>query len=123
ASRRFLVVVLLMAAIAPWSVGESRAEDASVLPKGVKRVTLDSLFYLPVEQRYNPHGGTEDIATDFNNRHLDSTIFSLLTPLNPFVPGGNASIGDSHVKYKYLDKHAVLGGQYRLSERVSIGIT
>ena len=119
---RLLVVGLLMAVIAPWSVGQSRAEDASVLPKGVGRVTLDSLFYLPVEQRYNPHGGTEDIATDFNNRHLDSTIFSLLTPLNPFVPGGNASIGDSHVKYKYLYNIEDLGGQYGLTDRLTIGI-
>ena len=122
ASRPLLVVGLLLAVIAPWSVGQCRAEDASVLPKGVKRVTLDSLFYLPVEQRYNPHGGTEDIATDFNNRHLDSTIFSLLTPLNPFVPGGNASIGDSHVKYKYLYNIEDLGGQYGLTDRLTIGI-
>ena len=119
---RLLVVGLLMAVIAPWSVGQSRAEDASVLPKGVGRVTLDSLFYLPVEQRYNPHGGTEDIATDFNNRHLDSTIFSLLTPLNGSVPGGNASIGDSHVKYTYLYNIEDLGGQYGLSDRLTIGI-
>jgi len=119
---RFLVVGLLMAAIAPWSAGQSRAEDASVLPKGVGRVTLDSLFYLPVEQRYNPHGATEDLATDFNNRRLDSTIFSLLTPLNPFVPGGNASIGDSHVKYTYLYNIEDLGGQYGLTDRLTIGI-
>jgi hypothetical protein len=122
ASRRLLVVGLLMAVIVPWSAGESRAEDASVLPKGVGRVTLDSLFYLPVEQRYNPHGGTEDLATDFNNRRLDSTIFSLLTPLNPFVPGGNASIGDSHVKYKYLYNIEDLGGQYGLTDRLTVGI-
>src|SRR5260370_12745976 len=122
ARARLLVVGLLMAVIAPWSVSQSRAEDGSVLRKGVGRVTLDSLFYLPVEQRYNPHGATEDLATDFNNRRLDSTIFSLLTPLNPFVPGGNASIGDSHVKYKYLYNIEDLGGQYGLTDRLTIGI-
>jgi hypothetical protein len=119
---RLLVVGLLIAVIAPWWAGQSRAEDASVLPKGVGRVTLDSLFYLPVEQRYNPHGATEDIATDFNNRHLDSTIFSLLKPLNPFVPGGDASIGDSHVKYRYLYNIEDLGGQYGLTDRLTVGI-
>jgi len=122
AIRRLLVVGLLVVVFAPWSTGVARAEDASVLPKGRWRLTLDSLFYLPVTDRYNPHGNSEPIAGDFDNRRLDSTVFSLLTPLNAFVPGGIASIGDSEVKYTYNYNIVELGGQYGVTDRLTIGI-
>ena len=122
--RKLLSVGLILAIVPLVFSGGARAEDASVLPKGRTRVTLDNLFYFPVENRYNPHGNAEPIAGDFDNRRLDSTVFSLLSPLaNPLlVPGGIASIGDSQVKYEYNYHVLDLGGQYGLTDRLTIGI-
>ena len=120
--RKLLIVGLTLAIVPLVFSRVARAEDASVLPKGRTRITLDNLFYFPVENRYNPHGNAEPIAADFDNRRLDSTVFSLLKPLDASFPGSKASIGDSQVKYTYNYNILDLGGQYGLTDRLTVGI-
>ena len=66
-------------------------EDATVLPKGRWSTTVENLFYLPTSERYNPSGNPEGIASAFDNRRLDSTVFPALQPLNQFVGEAPAS--------------------------------
>ena len=80
-----------------FSLGETRADDALVLPKGRASVAVENLFYFPIERRWGPHGNAEDLAAALNDRRLDSSVLPLLSALDPFVPGG-ASIGDSSVR-------------------------
>ena len=110
----FLIVFLPVISV-------SYADDASVLPKGVSRVMLDSNFYFPVDQRYGPDGGAEDVAADYN-RSLNSSVFSALAPLDPFVPG-LPSIGDSIVSFQYHFTMLNLGFQYGVTDKLSMGIT
>jgi hypothetical protein len=118
---RALLVGLLVVLSFPWSAPRAGADDALVLPKGRSRVTLDNLFYLPTTKRYNPKGDPEDIAVDFDNRRLDSTVFTLLRPLDALV-GGRASIGDSQVTFEYDYNILDLGVQYGLTDRLTLGI-
>src|SRR5439155_18036371 len=68
-----LIVVLVITMLLP--VHATRADDATVLPHGVLRLSADARFSLPITRRFTPGGGTEDLAADFN-RDLNSTIFS-----------------------------------------------
>src|SRR5437588_651250 len=95
--RRLAVIALVGCLCGP---AVARADDALVLPKGRSAVSAENLFYVPTGERFNPHGNPEDIAAGFNDRRLDSSVFPLLQPLDPFV-GGRASIGDSHLRVKY----------------------
>src|SRR5207245_669149 len=122
--RKLLIVGLTLAIVQLVFSRVAGAEDASVLPKGQTRVTLDNLFYFPVENRYNPHGNAEPIASDFNNRLLDSSVFSLLNnaALRAAVGGANPTIGTSEVQFEYNYNILDLGLQYGLTDKLTLGI-
>ncbi len=98
------------------------ADDAEVLPKGVSNVSLGNFFYpFPTTERFNKRGDPEEIAAVFNNRRLDSSVFSALRPLDPAV-GGSASIGDAFVKFRYDYNILDFGAQYGFTDRLTGGI-
>lgn len=97
------------------------ADDAFVLPKGRSVTFLENLFYFPTSERFGPHGNPESIASNFDERRLDSSVFSILRPLDPFV-GGSASIGDSHLKFKYHFDILNFGFAYGITDRLTVGI-
>lgn len=64
--KRIGTVSLFVLALSVGMSGISFADSAEVLPKGVSRVSLDTKFYLPIDQRFNPDGKAEDVAVDYN---------------------------------------------------------
>jgi len=104
----------------PFRAGLAAADDALVLPRGRFRAAVDDYSFLPIDERYNPQGKPESLASQFENRRLDSTVFSLLTPLNAFV--GNASIGESNVSFEYHLNSLALGVQFGLTDRITVGL-
>lgn len=64
--KRIGIVSLFVLTLSLWMSGISFADSAEVLPKGVSRVSLDTKFYLPIDQRFNPDGKVEDVAVDYN---------------------------------------------------------
>lgn len=98
--RAVLRVILLCSLCIPLA-RFAHADDASVLPAGRTLINAENQFFFPATQRWGPKGEAEDLAAAFNARALDSTVFPLLSPLNAFVAGGHASLGDSSVHFKY----------------------
>jgi hypothetical protein len=107
----------------PRIVNLSYADDAAVLPKGVSRVRLESKFYLPITERFNPDGDVEAIAVDAN-ASLNSGVFPGLRQLEAFfrLPPGSATLGDSVVSYDFDLVHSEFLFQYGLTDRFNIGI-
>jgi hypothetical protein len=99
----------------------AHADDALVLPKGRSTVAVENLFYLPTRERFTPNGNVEDLTSGFNERRLDSSVFSLLRPLDPFA-GGSASIGDSRLRFKYHYNILNVGLAYGITDRLTVGI-
>ena len=101
----------------------SYADDAQVLPKGVFRGILESNFYLNVDKRYNPDGKKEDVAVDYDNRNLNSSVFSGLGQVETVfgMPAGSASIGTSKVSFDYGFQILKFKLQYGVTDRLSIG--
>ncbi len=123
-----LFISMVVAALVVGRPVPTRAEDAQVLPKGISRVTLDDFIYFPVTQRWNPDGKAEDLAGDFDNRRLDSSVFSDLAALEQFPiiplllpPGSRANIGTSRVEFEYHYNILDFGYQYGLTDRLTVG--
>jgi hypothetical protein len=76
------------------------ADSASVLPKGVLSPSIESKFYLPIDERFDPDGGVESAATDYNAT-LNSNAFAALSTFdNPvFGLSSPANVGDSVVNF------------------------
>lgn len=115
------LVVFVLSALALCPVSIASAQDASVLPKGTFSFGVDNRFYFPTDQRFGPHGNAEDLAGAFNNRALDASVFPSLSALNPLVPGGRASIGDSSVHFEYDYNILVFTPAYGVTDRLTIG--
>jgi hypothetical protein len=117
-----LTLSIVALGVSLWA-GAATADDALVLPAHRFRLTTDNVFYLPVTQRFTPHGNLEDIAAEFNNRALDSTVFPALNnpTLRALVGGANPSIGDSQVSYEYHYYVFDFGLQYGITDRLSAG--
>lgn len=98
----------------------ARADDASVLPQGVWRGSVDSKFYLPIDKRFGPDGDVEDDAVDFN-RTLDSRVFPGLAPLDPLVPG-LPSLGRSEVSFEWQLIFADFALLYGVTDRLTVGV-
>jgi hypothetical protein len=96
------------------------ADDAVVLPKGRSSGTLENLFYLATGERWNPSGNAEGIASNFDGRRLDSSVFPMLQPLDPFV-GGSASIGDSTLRFKYHYNITNFTFAHGITDRLTVG--
>ncbi len=73
--RSNIFFLMFFTAVFFCSIEPINADDATVLPKGVFAVRLDSKFFFPIKKRFDNQGNTEDIATDYNTR-LDSTVFT-----------------------------------------------
>lgn len=98
----------------------AHADDASVLPKGVWRASVDSKFYLPIDKRFGPDGEVEDVAVDFN-RSLDSRVFPGLAPLDPLVPG-LPTLGRSEVSFDWHLVFVDFTLLYGLTDRLTVGV-
>lgn len=96
-------------------------DDALVLPKGRSSGTLENLFYLATGERYNPSGNPEGIASGFDGRQLDSSVFTLLQPLDQFV-GGTASIGDSRLRFRYHYNITNITFAHGITDRLTVGV-
>ena len=99
-------------------------DSAEVLPKGVFRASVDSNFFLPIKKRFNDNGNPEDVATDFDNRRLDATIFPGLSLLEGAfgLPAGSASLGDSRVSFEYNFTILYFGAQYGVTDNLTVGV-
>jgi len=101
----------------------SYADDAEVLPKGVVRVKVDSLFYFPIDERFNPEGDVENVAVDYN-KNLDSNVFRDLVIVESFfgMRTGSASIGKSIVSFEY--DFTIVNSQfdYGLTDKLTVGV-
>jgi len=89
-------------------------ESAVVLPKGVSRFNVEGAFYSPVDERYDPDGDKESVATNFNTE-LGENIFPGMIP-----PGLN--IGTSVVDFEYKFTDLVFDYQYGVTDKLSVGI-
>jgi len=96
------------------------ADTAAVLPANVSRAYFDYYHYQPTTQRYNADGDLEDLAFPFSNATLDSSVLTILAPLDPAVIG-LASIGDVAVAFQYDIDILDLGYSYGVTDRLSIG--
>jgi hypothetical protein len=103
--------------------GLSYADTAEVLPKGVSRASLEGKFYLPIDERFNPDGDTEDIAVDANTS-LNSRVFPGLSQLETFfrLPSGSATLGNSVVSYTYDVVISEFLFQYGVTDRLTAGV-
>jgi hypothetical protein len=99
------------------------ADSAEVLPKGVATISLDGKFYFKINERYNPDGDAEDVATDYNTT-LDSTVFTDLSLVEQFfgMPPGSANIGSSVVSFDYYFTITELTFMYGITDKLSVGI-
>jgi hypothetical protein len=95
---------------------------ATVLPKGVFGVRLDSQFFLPIKEKFNDDGDVEDIAVDLNAR-LDDTIFPQLNLVEAGfgLPNGFASFGNSDVEYEFNVQIFDFYLYYGLTDRLTFG--
>jgi hypothetical protein len=99
-------------------------DSAAVLPKGTFRASVDSNVFLPITKRFNDNGNPEDVATDFDNRRLDSSVFAGLGQLEAALglPAGSASLGDSKVSFEYNFTILNFGAQYGVTDKLTVGV-
>jgi hypothetical protein len=121
--KRVVVVGLFVLFFSHFLVSVSYADSAEVLPKGRFRLGVDGKFYFPIDERYDPDGHTEDVATDFNET-LDSTVFPdlALVEIAFGMPPGSANIGNSIVDFEYRFDIFEFGLQYGITDRLTAGI-
>jgi len=122
-TRRITIFVLfpVMPFLIPFSL--SRADDASVLPKGIFKSKIKGKFYSSVDKRYGPGGDIEDVAVDFNAL-LDSNVFPDLSLVEAGfgMPAGSANIGTSVIDFDYDFNLYEFDFHYGLTDRLTIGI-
>lgn len=117
------VVCMAVYLIAFIITGLSFADSAEVLPEGVSRVSVTTNFWMDIDERYDPDGNKEDLATNFNLT-LDGSVFSDLALVEDSfgMTAGTATVGDSIVTFEYEFKDIVLEYQYGLTDRLTVGI-
>ena len=98
------------------------AESAEVLPKGIFRGDIEYSYYFPIDERFDPDGHVEDVATDYNTS-MNSNLFPALQLLEAGfgLPAGSASLGDSVVDFKYNVDELNIKLYYGLTDKLSIG--
>lgn len=121
--QRVLVGRLCLWFVTLWLSGMAWAGDAEVVPKGVFKIDVESKFYFPATQRFNPDGELEDIAIDFNTS-LGSNIFPGLRQLEAAfgLPAGFATIGNSIVAFQLEFVDLLMSLQYGVTDRFTIGV-
>ena len=118
-SEWFLAVGVVGATL--FGAAQVSADTAEVLPKGVFQFGGKVYFYDDIKKRYGSDGNKEDLAVDFNGA-LDSSVFPALAALDPLVPDGVASIGDSIVDFKFEYTIWNFDFYYGVTDNLSIGI-
>jgi hypothetical protein len=116
------LMLVVLCCLSVLSASIARADDAAVLPKGRASVGLEHFSFFPTDERWGPKGKPEKLAGAFDGRALDSSVFSLLSSLDPFVAGGRASIGDSNVHFEYKFDILDLTAAYGITDKLTIGI-
>jgi len=117
---RNILLAIAVVLLVPVGGSVARADDATVIPKGVFDFGIEGKYWFPIDRRYDPNGKVEDVATDFNAT-LDSTVFPVLAPLNPFVPG-LANIGDTIVDFEYQFTDLEFTFLYGLTDHLTVGL-
>jgi hypothetical protein len=113
-------IVFIVSLLLPCFVPVAAADDAVVLPKGRFSLGVENRFYFPTDERFGPHGRAEELAGAFNNRNLDASVFPSLSALNPLVPGGRASIGESAVHFEYHYNILAIAPAYGVTDRLTV---
>ena len=121
--RSYIFFLMFVAAAFFCFIEPINADDATVLPKGVFTLRLDSQFYFPIEKRFDVDGNTEDLAEDFN-ANLNSSVFPQLGLIEQAfgMPAGTASIGNSEVSLEYDVQIYDFYLFYGLTDRLSVGV-
>ena len=114
--------LIVRAALALSFATVASADDALVLPKGRMSLKLEHLFSFATHERWNPQGRAEALAGAFDGRALDSSLFSTLAVLDPLVPGGRASIGDSAVHFEYQFDILRVTAAYGITDQLTLGL-
>jgi Putative MetA-pathway of phenol degradation len=101
----------------------SYADNAEVLPKGISRAGVNGKIYLPIDERYDPEGKTEDVAVDFNAT-LDSSVFPALALVEAAagLPTGYANIGRTDISFEYDFKIFEFTYQYGITDKLTFGV-
>jgi len=120
-SKSRLLQVNGLAGVMLLGVSLAYADSAEVLPQGRYQLGGTVYFYDDIKKRYGSDGDKEDLAVDYNGA-LDSSVFPALAALDPLVPGGTASIGDSVVDFQFEYTTAEAQFFYGVTDKLSIGI-
>lgn len=97
------------------------ADSARVLPKGRSAVGLTFYNYFDITQVYDSDGNAKDLG-DAYNRSLDSTVFTDLAGLDPFVADGTATLGDAVVDFTREYRWWEFYYSYGINDKLSVGI-
>lgn len=121
-SRKSKSAVPMVMALIFLLYGISFADTAEVLPKGVSTLSLNSKYFLPIDERYDDNGDNEDIDADFN-ANLNNSIFPALALVESGLglPSGSASVGRSVVSFEYRFYIFEFSFQYGLTDRLTVG--
>ena len=91
-----------------FSASLALADDASVLPEGRSRGSVENLFFFSTEKRWNPHGNPEKVADVFNEK--------------PFLLAPGTSAGDIFARFKYDFNILDSSLAYGITDRLTLGI-
>ncbi|MFX0203800.1 MAG: transporter [Candidatus Hodarchaeota archaeon] len=121
--KRIVVVSLLALFFCHLMPSVSYPDSAEVLPKGRFRLGVNTNWYFPIDERYDPDGHTEDAGADFNAT-LNSSVFPALrlVEIAFAMPPGSANIGNSIVDFEYRFQIFEFGLQYGITDKLSAGI-
>jgi hypothetical protein len=99
------------------------ADSAEVMPKGVFKANVTTNLYWPIDERFNPDGKEESVATDFNST-LDSNVFPDLgfVELGFEMSPGSANIGRSIVDFEYKFTDLIFELYYGITDRLTVGV-
>lgn len=107
----------------PFAIPNAMADDAQVLPKGVFRIGVRTLYTF-YDERFDPSGKKEAIGIDFDKVNVTRAVFPALGTLETTLglPAGSLTLGttsfDSDVEIFALPIYV----EYGLTDMVSLGI-
>jgi hypothetical protein len=122
-TKRLAVVSIFVLFFSHVLVSVSYPDSAEVLPKGRFRLGIDTNWYFPIDERYDPDGTPEDVAADFN-RVLNSNVFPdlRLVEMGFGMPPGSANIGRSVIAFEYGFQIFDFSFQYGITDKLTAGI-
>ena len=115
-TKSFLVISTMVGLLGYCFVGPSRADNATVLPKGAYQIFSENAFFLPVDKQYDDHGKKQDLATPYNVPLAPLVEQIFMTPL----PLG-VDLGTNNFKIKLERTELKWTPAYGLTDRLSLG--